>query len=143
MKKSERIQVVVGLAKRKEDSAAEICDNAKKVLEMEKLRLADLEDYYRDYESSFSRKTQGLRATDLINSRSFLNQLSDARENQKHNIARFEADFGEKKREWLRCYMKRQSLEELVERYQKQESVLADKKEQKMIDDWVNQTLKS
>ena len=139
MKKSQRLKVVLDLAQRKEDDAAAACEKIKIKLHHEQERLTELREYYQEYQQQFDANMHQIRPSDLINRRNFLNQLSLAQDSQRQTILNIESAYTLQKRVWRECYMKRQAMKDLISRYQEEESVENDRREQKLMDDWVSQ----
>ena len=138
--RSKRMKIVVELAKRDEDSAVTAFQQAQKALAAEQKKLNDLDQYYAGYEDYFAGNQQGVRATDLQNARLFLQQLSEAKSSQRMQIKKIEKLLEEKQQAWQRLHLKHKSLVDLVERMEKEESLELSKKEQQILDEWVNQS---
>lgn len=139
--RSKRMAVVVGMAKREEEQAAAVFGERQQQLAAEQERLRELEVYYGEYATKLEQQTSGLRAEDFQTARGFLQRLSDAQSQQRQHIEKIEAGVEVAKKAWHTMYLKKQNLDKLVDRYVKEEDDLAQKKEQKMIDEWVSQSL--
>lgn len=140
MRKSQRLQVVLELARRDEESAAKMFENLRSAYQTEVQKLEDLENYYQDYEAKFRSRTNGLRASDIANSRSLLQQIVMVQQGQKLQIQQAKNELDKGRLEWHKIHLKYEKLQELIRRYRIEETLEDDKKEQKMIDDWVSQT---
>lgn len=137
--RSKRLKVVVELAQRAEDEAANRFEAARKALDHEVEVLTEIENYYADYEIKFGAATQGLRAAQLMQSRDFLNRLSEARSGQKHQVQRAEKTLELVRQEWHKVHLKHKALKDLVAQYKVQEYLVLEKIEQKHLDEWVTQ----
>ena len=137
--RSQRMKIVVEMAKRDEDAAITAFQQAQKALAAEQKKLSDLNQYYSGYENYFSSNQQNLRASDFQNARLFLQQLSDAKKSQQFQINKIEKLLEEKQNTWHVSHLKHKSLMDLVERMRREESLQLSKKEQQIVDEWVNQ----
>lgn len=138
-KRSQRIAVVVDLAQRDEDKLADAFTQAKLAVQTAHAQLTDLNQYYQGYIDRFKQQTQGLRASDLINSRAFLQQLSVAIDSQRRQVDLLEKQLQHAQIQWHRSHLKTQSLMDLRTQYRKDEAEQADRHEQKALDEWVSQ----
>ena len=138
MKRSKRMQIVVELAERKERDAATACEKIRKLIDDETKKLGELQNYYLEYENSFSAATQNVRGADILRNRLFLQRLKQAVEGQQGVIAQFEQEYQTAKQAWLESRRKLQSFIDLVKSIKQQEAKLDEKMEQKLIDEWVN-----
>lgn len=138
-KRSERIDVVVELAQREEDAAAEQFSAAKNALAQAETQLQDLQNYYQGYVSRFGAQTQNVKASDLAKSRSFLQQLAAALDAHLQQINALQQQLQLKRQFWHRLHLKTQSLMDLQQRYRREEAEELDRKDQKQLDEWVSQ----
>jgi len=137
--RSKRIQLVIDLAQREQETAAEQFQQATGFCDMQRKKLNELKDYYAFYEQRSNSISTGIRATALIQSRAFLAQLHTAIDVQHQQLHLAEKKVLEARDLWHKHYLKLQSMQELQQRYQKEESSERDRREQKMLDDWVSQ----
>lgn len=137
--RSSRIKIVVELAQREEEKAASLFQQARDELETEHQRLRELEEYYTGYQDYFGGGQASVRASDLQKSRLFLQQLADAISNQQQHILRVESAVDQRRSAWHICHLKHKSLLDLSKRYRDEESLVLNKKEQKLLDEWFNQ----
>lgn len=136
MVRSKRLKVVVDLAKRTEDAAAQKLTDARRVLDGEIQRLRDLEDYYDQYERSQQQLRTDVQATDIEKIRLFLQQLATAKQAQKYQVENVNNSVKTAMNEWQECHLKHKLLREMVERYKNEEQVQLNKREQKILDEW-------
>lgn len=139
MKRSKRMQVVLDLARRDEEAAAESYEHAKRDLQGEVDQLNQTTRYYQEYASSSGVKGSQVNINTLEHSRLFLQRLSEIIELLKQQVALKEGVVQQKKDVWYKCHLRSKSLSDLIDRYKKEEEIEYDKKEQKVIDDWVTQ----
>ena len=140
MLKSKRLAVVVELAKREEEKSARKFEQARSAYQAELQKLQDLKNYYDDYEAKFKAKTQGLRASDIANARSLLQQIVLVQDGQQAQIEKVKNVMEVAKQVWHKNHLKHEKLVELIKRYQTEEALTEEKHEQKIIDEWVSQT---
>ncbi|WGP00321.1 flagellar export protein FliJ [Saccharophagus degradans] len=138
MAKSDRLQVVVDMARREEDAAAEKLATIQKQLNNEIARLRDLEEYYGQYEQSQQTLRTGVNAQDLAKIRNFLQQLAMAKQAQMLQIQRVEGVQRQAREAWQTCHLKHKLMKDMIARYKTEEQAVLDKNEQKMLDEWFN-----
>lgn len=137
--RSKRIAIVIELAQKEQDNAAQRFQQMTQLCEAQKQKLAELEQYYAFYEQRSMTFAAGVRASQLSQSRSFLGQLNLAIQQQQQQLSLVEQNVVEAQKSWHTCYLKVQSLQELQQRYQKEEAAERDRREQKVMDEWVSQ----
>lgn len=137
--RSKRLAVVLDLAEREKDQATQEFELARQQCLQEEQKLTQLIDYYRDYQQSFAAK-KSLRVEELIKQRSFLDQLAQAQKQQQALIRSAQANLETKRAAWQKSHMKHKNLAQLINRYRVQEELALSKKEQKMLDEWFQQT---
>lgn len=140
MQRSERLVVVVDLAKRAEEAAAKVLQAALLVVQQEQQRLEDLQRYYDEYDSRFRSITHSMRAEQLGASRQFLQQLKESCAVQQQQIVRAEHQLEQAKGGWREKHLKHDNLKKFVQRVRLEEIKAMDHLEQKAADDWVVQT---
>ena len=138
MARSDRLQVVVDMARREEDAAAEKLATIQKQLNNEIARLRDLEEYYGQYEQSQQTLRTGVNAQDLAKIRNFLQQLAMAKQAQILQIQRVEDVQRQARQAWQACHLKHKLMKDMIARYKTEEQAVLDKNEQKMLDEWFN-----
>ncbi len=138
MNRSKRLKVVIELAKKAEDEAAASFGEVASLLEKEKNKSLDLKRYYHEYEKSSNAKKNANSVKEIINSRNFLKQLSEAGQSQESLIRQVEHECQIKKNVWHKFHLKRRAFEGLASSIEKQELVKSNRNEQKMLDEWYN-----
>ncbi|WP_045860425.1 flagellar FliJ family protein [Teredinibacter purpureus] len=139
--RSQRIEVVVELARRKLNDAALALRQQQDILNGEKKRHHELRDYYHHYIELFGAKNVGLRGAQIGESRKFLGQMAKAIEGQGYQVERVEYQLAQLQAAWHSCYLKVQSLTDLQSRYRVEEAMNRDALEQAAVEEWV--TLRS
>lgn len=134
-----RMEVVIELARRTEDQAANNFKEAKNVLEAERQRLADIELYYQSYSARFAQDSKAISASKLANARQFLNHLTDAKVQQYQNIEKAEQQLDDCRAQWQKTHLKHKALEDFSSRIESEDLQAYESAEQKKMDDWVNQ----
>jgi len=134
--KSKRLHIVLELAEREELQATEAVQLLQSRLKQEQIRLEELKEYYREYETMFGRRRSGIRASDISREREFLVELTRMQSQQTQQIIVVEKGLNKKLEIWRSCHLKHQALEKLIARLVKEENLALNKKEQQMLDEW-------
>jgi flagellar FliJ protein len=140
MSRSKRLNLVLDLAERRENKAAEAFEMARRLWLDDQEKMQDLQRYYSDYESAFTRPNARLRAQDIAQQRGFLTQLAEALRQQQQVVERRRSIADAKQSDWQKARLKRRALEELIERIKSDERRALTRKEEKMLDEWFAQT---
>lgn len=138
-KRSKRIEIVVDLARRAEETAADNFTQAKSALELAEEQLRDLAQYYQGYVERMQANTRAVKPSELIQTRAFLQQLSVAIRGQEHQITLLQQQLQQRQLAWHKSHLKTRSLEDLRTRYVREEHDADDRLEQKALDEWVAQ----
>ncbi len=140
MKRSDRMALVEKLIASQEDKAARAMGMAKQNLLNEEKKLADLKSHKKDYEANLLRQGQsGISGQQWQSFQFFINQLSQVIQQQHQQVGVAHHQFENVKKQWQAVHAKRQSIGNLVESVRFQEHLEQEKKEQKMLDDLVQQ----
>ncbi len=137
--RSKRLAVVLELAERAKEKAAKEFEQTRQLVAEEQLKLSQLADYYQDYQQSFTGQ-RAMHVQELVKQRAFLQQLSEAQKQQQGTVNRAEALLEQKRGAWQVAHLKHQTLGDLIKRYRADEELALDKKEQKMLDEWFQQS---
>jgi flagellar FliJ protein len=140
MSRSKRLNMVLDIAERAENKAAEAFEMARRLWQEDQGKMADLQRYYQDYETSFTQPAQRLRAQDIAQQRNFLHQLAEAVRQQAQIVERRKSIADNKQHDWRTAHLKRRALQELIARVRADEQRVLSRKEEKMLDEWFNQT---
>lgn len=140
MSRAKRLGVVLELAERDEQKAAQAAELAKRVWQEDQNKLDELCQYYNDYQASFSGPSSCRRAEDIARQRMFLTQLADAKKQQTSVVEKRHSLCTAKQQAWQQARLKRKAMQELIERLRADEAQLASRRESKMLDEWFNQS---
>ncbi|RBO83224.1 MULTISPECIES: flagellar export protein FliJ [Marinomonas] len=134
MKKSHRMQILVDLAKRKEDSVAQQLARDKAKVQHDMQKLAELKEYAQQYESE--RNLLGLSPYLTTNYQHFVDRVQQAIAQQEAAVGRAEQQADMSMRLWLQARSKTKSMDVLKEKNIKIEQTIEDKKEQRQSDEF-------
>lgn len=140
MSRAKRLNMVLDIAERAENKAAEAFEMARRLWLEDQEKMVDLQRYYQDYENAFTQPTMRMRAQDIAQQRGFLQQLAEAVRQQAQVVERRRAIADSKQTDWQTAHVKRRALQELVARVRADEQRMLTRKEEKMLDEWFNQT---
>ncbi|SDH97460.1 flagellar FliJ protein [Pseudomonas delhiensis] len=136
-RRADRLAPVVEMALKAEREAARQLGVAQGQLLQAQRKLAELERFRADYQQQWiDRGRQGVSGQWLLDYQRFLAQLETAVEQQNRSLA-WHQDVVEKARAtWAEKYARLEGLRKLVERYREEARLLADKQEQKQLDEF-------
>lgn len=139
-KRSQRFNVVLMLAERQEQEAADRLGSYQQQLQGEQQQLAVLREYNQDYIRQIEARRTGLRGTDLISYRNFLQRLGDAEHEQIQKLEQMTRGLERLQQEWRQKYQYRQSIEALIQRLIQEEDSQLEKRLQKELDELAAQS---
>lgn len=140
MSRAKRLGIVLDLAQRTEQKAAEASELARRLWQEDQNKFDELCQYYDDYEASFTHPSAFMRAQDIAQQRGFLSQLADAKKQQSLVVEKRFSIRQDKLQAWQKTRLKRKALQELIARLQADEAKVLSRQEAKMLDEWFNQT---
>ena len=131
MLKSKRLQPVVKIAQNREDDAAQVLNEYRKVIDQQEAELIELRQYHTEYTQRLSDSGRnGLHIAQLNDYRSFIARLAVAVKQQEDQLAVCEVELKEKYDAWLLTRVHHQALDKVVDRYQQQEMQESNRREQ-------------
>lgn len=133
------MEVVLTLAKRAEDDVAKQLGQIQQEVSQGEDQLQQLQDYNEAYKKELQAKTQGLSGEDMINSRSFLQRLGSAEQEQQGRITQMRALQDSVRQQWQVKHHYRKSINELIERTRKSENLEEEKRLQSELDELATQ----
>lgn len=133
--RAKRMQVVLTLAVRQEDEAAEKLRQFRDQLAQEERQLQDLRDYANQYLQAQGGLRQGVLAHELINYSSFIHRLNEACTEQEAKVQRMQSLLANLQKQWQIKHQKRKSIEDLIKRLQHEDDVILEKRLQKELDE--------
>lgn len=134
MKRSQRIQKLVELSQKKEDTVAKLLARQQAKVESEKQKLEQLKEYASQYESE--RNLLGLSPYLVTNYQHFVTRLEQAMQQQKGAISQSEHQAAQAQQQWLNARAKTKSMDLVKGKHLEQERMAEDKREQKQIDEF-------
>lgn len=143
MKRSVRLQVVLQLFQQKEDQALQGVQLATQDVEQQKLQLSSLVDYQNEYYRSSGDTQQAVSIMQWRRLQDYIEQLKGIIAKQKYQVQLSEVALQRAQDAWREAHLKRKSMESMIEKIVVQEVLDADKKEQKYLDELVQQLQQS
>lgn len=140
MSRVKRLQMVIELVEKQEQQAAEVLEQARQQKVADEQKLEELHHYYEDYENSFRQPSPMLRAEQMQQQRGFLVRLAEACTQQSQIVQRRVTEHATQKKAWMQIHLKRKAMQDLIEQFKRDEAKELSKKEEKMLDEWFNQT---
>lgn len=133
--KAQRMALILDLAEKDVDAAANALAQAKNRVAAEQLKLDDIISYLNDYAQS---QAEGIKLSPehMIRQRAFISQLNDAQRQQRLAIAEAERAFEHKKTLWQEAHLKQRAMQDLVKRMAEDDAAIASKREDKLMDEW-------
>lgn len=136
LKRVKRLLPVVQMAEEAErDAAAKLAKTQHQLMHAQS-QLQGLEQYRGDYQDQWQKQGQmGVSGEWLMNYQRFLSQLETAIEQQRNSIKWHQQNVNKARDLWQTAYTRLEGLRKLVQRYQQQAQQLANKIEQKDMDE--------
>jgi flagellar FliJ protein len=131
MGSSDRLKPVKRLADNRERAAAREFGDAQRALQAEQDKLVQLQAYHREYVERFHEAARsGMSATRMMEFRSFIASLEHAIQQQEQQMGLANADNAEAKATWQYQQSRSKAIGKAVERFQSEERLALDKREQ-------------
>lgn len=135
--RADRLAPVIDMAERAEREAAKMLGQGQTQLNQAEAKLGELEQYFGDYQQQWMRQgSQGVTGEWLMNYQRFLSQLESAIAQQRRSVAWHQNNIGKLRQEWQQRHARLEGLRKLVERYLKEARIAADKREQRLLDEF-------
>jgi len=129
--KSKRLQPVIKIAQNREDDAALVLNEYRKVIDQQEAKLIELRQYHAEYTQRLNDSGRnGLNIAQINDYRCFIARLAVAVKQQEVQLASCEVELTEKYDAWMLTRMRHQALGKVVDRYQAQEHQESEKREQ-------------
>ncbi len=135
--RADRLRVVLQLAAEAEDSAADLFHQARLQCEKALEKLNELDLYCDEYQQSLRQTGVQATAETIARARGFLHQLTQAKAQQRQAVTQTQKVMAQKQQCWHAAHLKHRSMKDLVERLQADEQRQMNRKEEKMLDEWV------
>lgn len=131
-----RLAPVLDMALDEERKAAGRLGEAQQQLDSARARLQDLEFYCSEYQKGWvQRGQQGVGRDWLLNYQRFLAQMQTAIEQQQQTVTWNGQSLEKAREQWRQRYQRLEALRKLIERYQEEARLKADRQEQKLLDE--------
>jgi len=128
---SDRFKPIHKLASQKERKAAVELGQSIKQRDGAHQRLAELEQYHKEYLERFAQAARnGLPSNQIVEYQVFIGKLEDAIVEQKKIVARSDQNCADSKHHWRGRYTKAKAMENAIDRMRSAERKDADRKEQ-------------
>ncbi len=137
--RAKRMQVVLQLAQRQEDAAAQKLSQAREQWQAEQQQLQQLRDYAAQYHQEYAGQRQTVQAQQLINYSGFVTRLEELCREQEAKLRRLQLGLSQLQAQWQRAYQKRKAVAELIERLLQEEAQQQERREQKVMDEFSSQ----
>lgn len=137
--RSQRMQVVLLLADRKENESAQRLNQFQIQVAAEEEQLRQLDEYAKQYLHIYAERKEAVRADELIAYSGFIQRLATARKDQELRLESFYHTRDKLQQQWRENHHKRNSIEELIARLKIEENNQLEKRLQKEMDDIVSQ----
>jgi len=125
------------MAERAERDAARLLGQAQAQLSQAEAKLSELEQYFGDYQQQWMQQgSQGVSGQWLMNYQRFLSQLESAIGQQQRSVNWHRDNLLKLRRQWHQKHARVEGLSKLIEGYQREARVAADKREQKLLDEF-------
>ncbi|MFT7373741.1 MAG: flagellar FliJ protein [Oleiphilaceae bacterium] len=136
-KKSDRLKIVLGVAKRNEQKALDALAGKRRYRDQQQEQLDGLKSYYDQYMVTMKANMQegAMSVLSLQTYQSFVSQIDQAREHQKSTVQIAQQEFDLALQNWTIYHQKHKGMTDLISRYKSEEEAVRDKKEQKQLED--------
>lgn len=133
-----RLAMVLKMAEEKEQKDLQSWGICQQKLEEEREKITQLEGYMADYRNTLTSSSQGLKIQggQVQNTIAFIEQIKEACGHQEQQISLVEQRAEAAKRVYLESRTKAEALRKLIVKLNDQVRSLADKAEQKMMDEF-------
>ncbi|MFK8069168.1 MAG: flagellar export protein FliJ [Gammaproteobacteria bacterium] len=136
MKRSNRMDTIIGLSKNQKDIAAKTFAQSQQLLEQSKAQLADMKRCRREYSDQLGTGPSHIRtASELKGIRIFIQQLDVAIQQLDQQVIERATTNAKHQDQWLKLHNKTRALGNIKERYANDEQKMMEQKEQFEIDE--------
>jgi len=135
VKRSKRMMLVLDMAQRAEDSAAQALQQARQATQQTEQQLQQIEQYQQDYQSQLNQPKTGVSVQALMNDRQFLAQLMGVVATQKAQLEQLRDNENSVLHNWQLCYQRRKNVEKLIDGLKSEEDAQLEKQLQKEMDE--------
>ncbi|RDL43656.1 flagellar export protein FliJ [Marinomonas piezotolerans] len=136
MKKSQRMQILVDVSKRKEDEVVKMLARDQTRLQQDQQKLAELKDYASQYDQQ--RNLLGLSPYLTTNYQHFVDRVQQAIQQQETQVRRSQQQVDMTMKRWQDARAKTKGMDWLKEKSVDEEMRFSDRQEQKQIDEFAS-----
>ncbi len=134
-KRSQRLGVVLMLAERHEQEAADYLAKHQALVNEQRQKAEELVEYRSGYVVQYASSQGGMRPDDLLRYSQFIQQLGDAIKQQEQALAQLSEQLAKLRQHWHGQHLRRRAIEDLIVRLRKGEDQAAEKQLQKQLDE--------
>lgn len=132
-----RLAPVIDMAERDEREAAKMFGQGQTQVAQAETKLGELHQYFRDYQQQLvTQGSQGVSGQWLLNYQRFLSQLESAIAQQQRSVDWHRNNLDKLRQQWQQRRARLDGLRKLVDRYLLEARTAADKREQKILDEF-------
>ena len=144
MSRSSRLGIVEKLAQQREDQAAQALSQVRSQLEQEQKRLQELLQYRQEYQNYLDTQgASGISMQQWRRTQGFIDQLTGLAQRQQATIETWLQREEQILSKWRELYQRRKNIGQFINKISIEEAIVADKAEQKFIDELVSQRFSS
>jgi flagellar FliJ protein len=132
-----RLAPVIDMAERAEREAAKLFGQGQTQVDQAEAKLGELRQYFNDYQQQWINEgSLGVSGQWLINYQRFLSQLESAIAQQQRSLEWHRNNLDKLREQWQQRRARLDGLRKLVQRYLQEARTAADKREQKLLDEF-------
>jgi len=136
MAPSDRLKPVRRVAQNREQAAAKLLGDARRIVQEQESKLEQLLFFQQEYQQRFETACRtGISAGQLQDFQAFLAKLRKAIDQQRCAVEESRRDSSERKQAWQQKHTRTQAISKAIERFRKDELRAREKKEQKDSDE--------
>ncbi|MBM7059556.1 flagella biosynthesis chaperone FliJ [Pseudomonas sp. UL073] len=136
LSRAKRLAPVIDMAEKAEREAARQLGHFQGLVGQAEGKLGELERYRSDYQQQWlTEGRNGVSGQWLMNYQRFLSQLEGAIGQQMRSVAWHRQNLDKARAVWQERYARLEGLRKLVQRYQDEARLAADKREQRLLDE--------
>lgn len=136
MKRSQRLQFVLGLVRKEEDEEAKRMGQLRAQLSEAESKLHELQTYLQNYHDELRQQVHSVsQARGLQIYHDFITKLGVAIEHQQRQVNFVKSRLERQTAVWVKINAKRKNMEAFIARCSNEEEALAEKKLQRLLDD--------
>ncbi|RUO28002.1 flagellar export protein FliJ [Aliidiomarina sedimenti] len=134
------LYLVLDMEKKREDQAAVRLQQARQQCEMQRSRLAGLEQYRTEYlNSALERGQGGLQSMRFGHYHAFIGKLDEGIGQQRIKLQRLEQVVTDRQQYWVEKQQRRKAIEHLLEKKRQQAALRQNRREQATADEYATQ----